>query len=151
MEYELKKATKQDISKLIDYELNNIFEYAGNLTKEEKEQINQYVKEQVHKQLEHYKMIEVNHHKVGCLCIENKDDGLLINELYLEENNRNKKIGTNILKQLLTEWDIVYLWVYKLNKRAISLYQKLGFSIIEETEIRYYMKFSNNNQEDVKV
>lgn len=24
MEYELKKATKQDISKLIDYELNNI-------------------------------------------------------------------------------------------------------------------------------
>lgn len=145
MEYELKKATKQDISKLIDYESNNIFEYAGHLTKEEKEQINQYVKEQVHNQLEHYKMIEVNDHQVGCLCIENKDGGLLINELYLEENNRNKKIGTSILKQLLTEYYIVYLWVYKLNKRAISLYQKLGFSIIEETETRYYMKYSNNN------
>ena len=140
MNYELKKATKQDMSKLIDYELSNIFEYAGKLTKEEQEQINQYVKNQVYEHLEHYKMIEVNHHKVGCLCIENKDDGLLINELYLEENNRNNGIGTRILKQVLMEHDIVYLWVYKLNKRAISLYKKLGFSIIDETETRYYMK-----------
>ena len=34
------------------------------------------------------------------------------------------------------------MWVYKENKKAISLYKKLGFCAIEETESRYYMKYS---------
>ena len=38
--------------------------------------------------------------------------------------------------------DIVYLWVYKENERAISLYKDLGFKIIDETEERFYMKYS---------
>ena len=38
--------------------------------------------------------------------------------------------------------DIIYLWVYKENVQAISLYKKLGFNVIEETESRYYMKYS---------
>lgn len=32
--------------------------------------------------------------------------------------------------------------MYKENKKAISLYKKLEFYAIEETESRYYMRYS---------
>lgn len=34
----------------------------------------------------------------------------------------------------------IYLWVYKQNKKAIKLYKRLGFKIINETDTRYFMK-----------
>mgnify|MGYP003207452642 FL=1 len=43
---------------------------------------------------------------------------------------------------ILNNNDVVYLWVYKENEKAISLYKKLGFNVIEETESRYYMKYN---------
>lgn len=43
---------------------------------------------------------------------------------------------------ILDNNDVVYLWVYKENEKAISLYKKLGFNVIEETESRYYMKYN---------
>ena len=62
--------------------------------------------------------------------------------IYLEEEYRDKGIGTKIIKNILNNNDIVYLWVYKENKKAISLYKKLEFYAIEETESRYYMRYS---------
>ena len=53
-----------------------------------------------------------------------------------------KGIGTEIIRDILSNNDIVYLWVYKKNDKAISLYRKLGFNVIEETESRYYMKYN---------
>ena len=36
----------------------------------------------------------------------------------------------------------IYLWVYKENIKAVSLYKRLGFKIIDETESRYYMEYN---------
>ena len=44
MNYKLVNATKNDISKLIEYKLKSIFNYAENLSLEEINQINDYVK-----------------------------------------------------------------------------------------------------------
>ena len=93
-------------------------------------------------QLDNYKIIYIDNNKVGCLLVVNKDDGVLLDEIYLNENYRNRGIGTDIIKKVIKKNSIVYLWVYKLNVKAISLYIKLGFKIIEETETRYYMKCS---------
>ncbi len=73
----------------------------------------------------------------------NKDDGVLLDEIFIEEDYRNKGVGTDIITSIIFENDIVYLWVYKLNTKAISLYKKLGFTIIQETDSRYYMKHVN--------
>lgn len=59
----------------------------------------------------------------------------------MEEEYRNKGLGTDIIKNILKINPIVYLWVYKENKKAISLYKKLNFKIIDETENRFYMKY----------
>ena len=88
MKYRLVNATKRDILKLIEYKLESVFDYAENLSLEEINQINDYVKSNVTKELNNYKVI----------CI----DGI-----YLEEKYRNKGIGTSIIKEILSNYNIV--------------------------------------------
>lgn len=146
MQYELKKAEEKDISRIIDYSLQTILEYSETLSKDEINRVQSYVKENVSRQLENYKIIYSKNNKImGCLLVKNKDDGVLLEELYLEKQYRNKKIGTNIIKGIISKNDRIYLWVYKLNVKAISLYIKLGFKIIEKTETRYYMKYNKQS------
>lgn len=99
MNYKLMKADIDDVSTLIDYKLKNIFDYAENLSLEEIKQINNYVKSNVPKQIDDYKVICINDKKIGCLLVINKDDGVLLDEIYLEEKYRNKGIGTSIIKK----------------------------------------------------
>ena len=142
MEYKLLKSTDEDINRLIEYKKRTIYEYAKDLSDEEINRINNYVNSEVSKLIIDYYNIIVDNKIVGCLLLTNKDDGKLLDEIYLEEEYRNKGIGTDIIKNILNNNDIVYLWVYKENEGAVSLYKKLGFIIIEETESRYYMKYS---------
>lgn len=142
MNYELIKSSYNDIEKLIEYKKKTIFEYAKKLSDGEITRINNYVKNNVPKILDNYSNIVVDNKVVGCLLVMNKDDGILLDEIYIEEEYRNKGIGKDIIRNVLKESDIVYLWVYKENERAISLYKDLGFKIIDETEERFYMKYS---------
>ena len=142
MKYNLVKSNKAEIDKLIMYKKINIYDYAKDLKKEEIEKINNYVNLNVIKELDNYFNIVINDNVIGCLLLTKKDDGVLLDEIYIEKNYRNKGIGSDILKKITQENNIVYLWVYKLNTRAISLYKRLKFNIIDETENRYYMKYS---------
>ncbi len=141
MDYKLESASKSDIDRLTDYKLKSILDYADNLSSEELEKINEYVKKNIPLELETYKIICINNKKIGCLLVNKNNDGVLIDEIYLEEDYRNKGIGTDIINKIILENDIVYLWVYKLNRKAFSLYEKLGFNIIKETETRYFMRY----------
>ena len=141
MEYKLIKSSCKDIERLIEYKKKTIFEYSKDLSEEEINKINNYVENNTPKLLENYLNIIVNEKIVGCLLLTNKDDGILLDEIYLEEEYRNKGIGTDILSNVLKNNNVVYLWVYKENIKAIDLYKKLGFNIIDETYSRYYMKY----------
>ena len=142
MKYELISANNNDLTYLKYAKSYNIFNYAKNLSEEEKNKINHYINKQLPMQIEFYKIIICDNKKIGCCLVEEKDDGVILDEIYLEEEYRNKGIGTNIIKKILQNNPIVYLWVYKENIKAISLYKKIGFNIIEDTETRYYMKYS---------
>lgn len=144
MVYKLKCATNDDIELLISYKLANIFDYAKNLPKEEIEKITNYVKTHVPMQIVNYKVIIINNKKVGCLLLEKYDDGILLDELYLDKNYRRNGIGTSILNNILNNNPKVYLWVYKENTPALNLYTKLGFKIKETTETRYFMQYDKS-------
>lgn len=143
MKYELIKSSKQDIDRLIEYKKATIFDHAKELSNEEIDKINNYVTSEVPKSIYDYCNIIVNNKIVGCLLLTEVDDGKLLDEIYLEEEYRNKGIGTNIIKNVISNNNIVYLWVYKNNIKAVELYKRLGFTIIDETETRYYMKHIN--------
>lgn len=142
MEYKLSTSSNKDINRLIEYKKRTIYEYAKDLSNEEIDKINKYVTSEVTKLINDYCNIIVDNKIVGCLLLTNKDDGKLLDEIYLEEEYRNKGIGTEIINDILNNNDIVYLWVYKENEKAITLYKKLEFNVIEETESRYYMKYN---------
>ena len=141
MNYKLENAMINNINLLIEYKLNTILEYAENLSQEEVKRINNYVKINVPKQINDYKIIKSDNKIIGCLLVVKYLDGILLDEIFIEKEYRNKKIGTNIIENILTTNNIVYLWVYKENKKAFNLYKKLDFKIIEETETRYLMKY----------
>lgn len=140
--YKLIKSEKRDIEKLIEYKKRTIYEYAENLSNEEIIKINNYVETNIPKLINNYCNIIVNEKIVGCVLLTDIDDGKLLDEIYLEEQYRNQGIGTDIIKNILNKNNIVYLWVYKKNIKAISLYKKMGFNIIKETDTRYYMKYT---------
>lgn len=142
MKYNLEVSSKENIDILIKYKLNSIIEYASDLSNKELDEINTYVKDNVPKQIRNYKLINIDGNIVGCILVENKDDGVIIDELYIEEKYRNNGIGTDLINNVISNNNIVYLWVYKLNVKAIKLYKRLGFKIIKETENRYYMQFN---------
>ena len=140
MEYKLSKSSEKDINRLIEYKNRTIYQYAKDLSNEEIDRINKYVTSEVPRLINDYCNIIVDNKIVGCILLTK--NGKLLDEIYLEEEYRNKGIGTKIIMDILDNNDVVYLWVYKENEKAISLYKKLGFNVIEETESRYYMKYN---------
>lgn len=139
--YKLENATSNDLERIKKYKLNTIFQYANDLSEEEKNKIIKYVNEDVCSQINNYQNIIYNDNIVGSILIKNIDDVLLIDEIFIEEKYRNKGFGTSVLNNIiLNETKNIFLWVYKENSKAINLYKKLGFTIKQETQSRYYMQ-----------
>lgn len=140
--YKLENASIKDIERIKKYKLNTIFEYAKDLDKEEVERINNYVNEIMPKQILEYKNIILNNIVVGSFLLTKNEPGLLLDEIFIEKQYRNKGLGASIIKDIISKTNNnVYLWVYKDNIKAINLYNKLGFNIKEETGSRYYMEY----------
>ena len=144
MKYKLENDSKENINSLIEYKLASILDFADNLDNKEIQQIKEYVYNSVPKQIKDYKIIKINNKVIGCLLLEPYEDGILLDEIYLESNYRGKGIGSNIINSILNKYAIVYLWVYKNNKIAVELYNKLGFVVKEITETRFFMKCEEN-------
>ena len=140
--YKLENASIKDIERIKKYKLNTIFEYAKDLDKEEVEKINNYVNKTISNQIFEYKNIVLNNIIVGSFLITKNENSLLLDEIFIEEQYRNKGIGTSIIKDVVSKSNSnVYLWVYKDNIKAFNLYNKIGFNIKEETDSRYYMEY----------
>lgn len=140
--YQLVDANENDTTRLMEYKLKTILDFADNLSEEDIVKIRNYVRNQIPIQLKKYKMIQLENKIIGCLLVEDKDDGKILDELYIEKEYRSQGIDTCIIQNILQN-HVVYLWVYKANIRAISLYKRLGFHIVEQTDTRYYMKYSD--------
>ena len=73
------------------------------------------------------KEIENNTFEIGNICIK--------------PEHQNKGIGTAILKEIIFEnkGKNIKLQAFKINERAIKLYEKMGFEKIDENKTHYIM------------
>ena len=140
--YKLIKASKKDIPRLIRYKEGIIYMYSKGLSGEEKENITEYIITSVNETLKDYYNILFDDKIIGSILVKDIQEGKLIDEIYIEKEFRNNGIGTDIIKKLIENNESIYLWVYKDNAKAVSLYKRLGFKIIDETESRYYMEYN---------
>ena len=77
---------------------------------------------------------------------KNKDENAFeIENICVKPEYKNKGIGTAVLKEILFEHkgQNIKLQVFKINEKAIKLYEKMGFEKEEETKIYYIMKKDN--------
>lgn len=142
--YILVRAAKKDIPRLIKYKKDIIHMYNKDLSEDEKNKINEYVTNSVSEMFKDYYNIVFDDKIIGSILLKDIQEGKLIDEIYIEKEFRNNGIGTDIIMKVVKKSNNknIYLWVYKENIKAVSLYKKLGFKIIDETESRYYMKYN---------
>ena len=139
--YKLVKASKKDIPRLIKYKKDIIYMYSKDLVEDERNKIDEYVITSANEMFEDYYNIIIDDKIIGSILLKDMPQGKLIDEIYIEKEFRNIGIGTDIIREMLEKNRNIYLWVYKENEKAISLYNRLGFVIVDETDSRYYMKY----------
>ncbi len=148
----IRKAELNDVDMLLDMKLDIILssKEIAELDKRELEKIVNYSEEEIRENLEDYKIIEDDDRNViGIYALFDYDDGKLLDTIYVINSNRRKGIGTRIIKNIiLNNYQPIYLWVYKSNKLAVKLYEKLNFKMKDETDIKYFMKNENIKSEN---
>ena len=159
--YILVKAAKKDIPRLIQYKKDVIYMYSKDLAEDERNKINEYVTNSVSEMFKDYYNIVFDDKIIGSILLKDIQEGKLIDEIYIEKEFRNNGIGTDIIMKVVKKSNKknIYLWVYKENIKAVSLYKRLGFKIIDQTESRYYMEYNvkrqkqneNNKKEEPKI
>ena len=140
--YKLVKASKKDIPRLIQYKKDIIYMYSKDLVEDERNKIDEYIITSVNETFKDYYNIIIDDKIIGSILVKDIQEGKLIDEIYIEKEFRNNGIGTDIIKKLIENNESIYLWVYKDNTKAVSLYKRLGFKVIDETESRYYMEYN---------
>lgn len=140
--YKLVKASKKDIPRLIKYKKDIIYMYSKDLVEDERNKIDEYVITSANEMFEDYYNIIIDDKIIGSILLKDMPQGKLIDEIYIEKEFRNTGIGTDIIRKILENNRNIYLWVYKENEKAVSLYNRLGFIIVDETDSRYYMKYN---------
>jgi ribosomal protein S18 acetylase RimI-like enzyme len=82
---------------------------------------------------------------VGSISVSSDEHGIVVNRIELLPAYQNRGIGTHLIKKLLqrarSEHTSVKLQVIKVNKRAKTLYERLGFVVCGETDTHYQMRY----------
>lgn len=102
-----------------------------------------WVRRKIEKCIEDYTAVFVNDEKVGYYHFyKNQDGEYELDDLYIFSGFRNKGIGSAIIEKCCSSVDgAVVLYVFIKNERAVALYKRLGFAIVEEVNgSRYIMK-----------
>lgn len=127
-----KKATKDDIEpvyklckQLIDkYEQTDAIDYPKVLN---------WVRKKIESSVDEYTVVYADGVKAAYYhFFKNEKAQFEIDDLYVLPEFRNKGIGSEIIKKCCMSVDVpVILYVFIGNERAVSLYKRLGFTVIE--------------------
>ncbi|MGN1344317.1 MAG: GNAT family N-acetyltransferase [Traorella sp.] len=103
-----------------------------------------WVKKKIENDIHEYTTIYVDDMKAGYYhFIKNEDGEFEIDDLYIFSEFQNKGIGTTVIHKCFLEANApVILYVFIKNQRAVALYKRLGFEIINTIkDSRYIMKY----------
>ena len=102
-----------------------------------------WIRKKIEHSIHEYTVIYVNEQKAGYYHFYKNEDGQFeIDDLYVFAEFQNQGIGSKIIKMCCESVsEPVMLYVFIQNKRAVSLYERLGFRVVEIiNESRYVMK-----------
>ncbi|MGN1406561.1 MAG: GNAT family N-acetyltransferase [Erysipelotrichaceae bacterium] len=102
-----------------------------------------WIKDKISKSIDEYTSVYLDDKKCGYYHFFRNEDGVLeIDGLYIFKEYQNKGIGSYVINFLLKDInEPVMLYVFINNEKAVSLYRRLGFRVIQNiNNSRYIME-----------
>lgn len=137
-----KQAQKEDIECIYDLSKHLVDEYE-NIENIDYEKVMNWIYEKIQMNIADYTCIYLDDNKVGYVHFSEEDGMHEIDDLYIFEAYQNQGIGTQVIQDCITQAkNIIYLYVFVRNIRAVDLYKRIGFKITETIRnSRYIMKY----------
>lgn len=143
MNLSFEKATESDIELIYEFNKYLIDRYE-NLQNIEYDKVLNWVRRKIETNIAEYQRILWNEDLAGYYRFHQDGDRMELDDLYVFPHYRNQQIGTRVIEKCLAETDLpVYLYVFIKNAQAVSLYERIGFKVIETIQdSRYIMQIN---------
>jgi len=135
-----KNAKTEDIDRIFQLCKALIDQYE-NTDQIEYDKVLRWVRKKLENSISEYTAVYADGQKVGYYHFFQNDDGEFeLDDLYVFPEFQNRGIGTIVIQKCCREVSqTVMLYVFIRNCRAVSLYKKLGFEIVERIKDRRYI------------
>ena len=142
MNYTIEKATKKDIEMITSIKVSTMIDEITDkkLSIDERNKIREKIKEEIKEDYNNYNIIYIDKKKIGAYEVVPYKKGVMIDEIYIYEEYRNRQIGTNIINSIRKAYDNTYIWFYKENEDLQRLLISLGFQECENKNRIIIMK-----------
>ncbi len=145
MNLSYEKASDDDIEPI--YKLcRQIIDKYEQLDKIDYTKVLKWVRKKIESSIDEYTVVYAGNKKAAYYHFYKNDNAQFeIDDLYVFSEFQNQGIGSEIIKKCCTSVnEPVMLYVFIKNERAVSLYKKLGFAIVETIgNSRYIMECVN--------
>lgn len=142
MKIAYEKAKVEDIGPIYELCKRLILKYE-NLETIDYSKVMDWVREKIEKSIHEYTVIYADDRKAGYYHFYKNDNGQFeLDDLYIFPEFQNQGIGSMVITKCCQSVNAaIMLYVFIENKRAVSLYERLGFKVVEELHnSRYIMK-----------
>lgn len=141
--YDLRYATDEDYNFLYELNKTTMVKYVKEIWGWEESVQQKFFRDKF--SYNKYKIIVCDNLDIGAISVSKNDSDIFIDIIEILPKYQNKGIGTSIIIQIITDsksedFSRILLQVFKKNS-AKKLYDKLGFSTIDETKTHYVMEF----------
>lgn len=134
MEITFKSAASSDVDRIFELNKKLINDYETNLNLDF-DKIFDWVRRKIENNIEGYKCIYFNGTKAGYFFLHNEGEKLELDDLFVFEEFQGRGIGTKVLEYThliaMEQNKDVFLYVFIKNHRAVNLYIRNGFEIVE--------------------
>lgn len=142
MDLKFEKASIEDVECIfaLSKQLIDDYEHIENI---DYDKVLKWVRKKIEDNVDEYACVFVDGEKAGYYHFLQSEDQLYeLDDLYIFPAYQNRGIGTQIITKCCEEANCpVFLYVFIKNSRAVSLYERLGFRIVETIkDSRYIMR-----------
>lgn len=127
----LENATKEDVA-LIYTQCENLVQRYENATVVDIPKALSWVRKKIENSIEDYSAIYFANNKVGYISVHKEEEMWELDDFYIFDAYQGNGIGSQVLEYLVKKYDRMFLYVFKDNVGAISLYERYGFKVSKE-------------------
>jgi ribosomal protein S18 acetylase RimI-like enzyme len=144
MIFVLRKATDKDLDLIYEIKKNALYEYIHQLGGWHEEEQRSF--HETAFSASNYQIVEVIGKPIGYIELNHNPTFTFLANVMVIKQFQRQGFGTVIIEDLMKSVPEVQLAVLKINTQAQALYLRLGFTIYEENEDSFLMKYARDNQ-----